>query len=95
MGSNPTPTAKLKMNEIEKELAILSIYLDTGVKKDILVEVVWFAFDYKKKNPSWHILKCFEKAIWDWLLYTGKKEHESSLKDLSKKIKEMNKKLKD
>jgi hypothetical protein len=77
------------MNGLDKELHALDLYLTTCEKKEFLLEGVWLAFKYKEKNPSWDVLKCFETAIWDWLLSESKKESASDLKSTIKKINEI------
>ena len=77
------------MNYLDKELHVLDLYLTTRQKKQFLLEGVWLAFRYKEKNPSWDILKCFEGAIWDWLLAEGKKEDKVDLKCTIKKLNEI------
>ena len=74
------------MNDLDKELHTLDLYLTTCEKKEFLLEGVWLAFKYKEKNPSWDVLKCFETAIWDWLLSESKKEDKCDSKTTIKKI---------
>lgn len=82
------------MSELYKELRVLDMYLTTCQKKEFLLEGVWLAFKHKEKNPTWDILKCFETAIWDWLLSESKKDNSSDLAQTTSKIEKINKKIK-
>ena len=77
------------MPDLNKELGVLDSYLTTCQKKEYLLEGVWLAFNYKEKNPGWDILKCFEQAIWSWLLAEGKREDKPCLKATVKRINEI------
>jgi len=80
------------LDKLNRELAVLDLYLTTCQKKEFLPEGVWLAFSWKERNPSWDILKCFERAIWDWLLAEGKKGSSCDLKAIVKKVNSLNKK---
>lgn len=80
------------MDELDQELRVLDMYLTTCQKKEFLLEGVWLAFKHKEKHPSWSILKCFEAAIWDWLLSESKRETLPDLKDIIKRIEKIKKK---
>lgn len=78
-------------SDLDKELYVLDLYLSTCKKKEFLLEGVWLAFNYRRNNPSWDILKCFERAIWDWLLSESKKEDKPDLKSTIRKLSELKK----
>lgn len=81
----------VESSDLNKELHVLDLYLSTCQKKEFLLEGVWLAFNYKGNNPSWDILKCFERAIWDWLLSESKREYKPDLKSTIRKLSEFKK----
>ncbi len=82
------------MEALQKDLMILDLYLTTCQKKGFLADALWLAFNYKEKNPKWDILKCFETAIWDWLLFSEDNKKPLNPEEFVKKVNKLKKQKK-
>ena len=79
------------MEDLQKDLMVLDLYIETCRRKGFSAEAVWLAFNYKEKNPTWSALKCFETAIWDWLLFSEDNKKPLNPEEFIKKINKLKK----
>jgi len=59
------------MSCTDKQIELINQYLELSIDQDILLEVVYTAFNDKRNRDD--IVKAFEKSLWHWLVFNAKK----------------------